>query len=232
MPPAVAVATAEILVDAGADFATSTIPSNAKAGDTLVAIIALDSADAGLDPDDADGWELLEDHAGPNSNLWIFRRAFEAGDSGAVSIELLGTLGNPGAGALLVYRGLDPSAAAVGASSSSIAAATNFVCPSRILTRYSDLYIGVVVVDTAATAVAPPAGTIERREVQHTGITLEVFDYLAEATGSTGTKTATTAGAQSGIASSVALAAAGLIGAGKSFTFDPVGAPGLPTEGI
>lgn len=232
MPPAVFIASADVDVSSGVDAATATIPSNTKALDTLVAIIALNSADAGLDPDAAVGWELVADHAGPNSNLWILRRAFEEGDSGIVSIELLDALANDGAGALLVYRGLDVSADVVEASEASIVASTNFACPARVLTRYSDLYIGAVVVDTAATAITAPAGCTERIEVQNTGITLAAFDFLLEATGSTGTKTATVGANQSGIAASIALAAGALIGFGKSFAFDPTGAPGLPAEGI
>jgi hypothetical protein len=110
--------------------------------------------------------------------------------------------------------------------------ASNFVCPARELAAYSDLYIGLVLVTTAATAVTPPAGCLERHEEQAGGRTLEVFDLLAEATGTTGTKVATVAAAQDGLTASIALAAAPVIGFGKSFTFEPIGAIGLPDEGV
>lgn len=234
MPPASFVTAIAGAAASGDDFATFQIPSIVKAGDTLVAIVALDSADLGVDSDSVEdsGWERINDFAGPGSNLWAFRRERALGDTSGIAFEFFGTLGNPGAAALVVYRSVPAGTPPVGASHASIAASTNFGCPSRVLTSYSDLYLGIVFVETAATAVAPPAGATERIEVQGGGVTLAVFDYLAEATGSTGVKTATTGANQSGIAASIALAADAIVGVGKAFAFDPVGAIGLPSKGV
>lgn len=234
MPPASFVAATAGSAGVGDDFATFQIPAIAKPGDTLVAIVALDADDTGLDTDAVLelGWSELNDFGSPGSNLYAFRRELAQGEASGVAFELLGTLTNPGLAAMLVYRGLDNGAAVVGATGSVITASTNFVCPSRVLTSYSDLYLGIVLVDTAATAIAPPGGTTERLELQTTGRTLAVFDFLAEATGSTGTKTATTGANQSGIAAAIALAALPIVGFGKAFAFDPIGTIGLPSKGV
>lgn len=230
MPPVVFVDKVAGTVNAGVvSFAP---PVLTKPGDTLLAVVLLDPANADFDPTSAvsAAWENLATHQGANAAVFVARRIAAADDGAEVELELTG----PGLwvlAVLLVYRGLDPAAPLVASSASDVNASTNFVCPSRALTTYSDLYLGIAGVSSAAVAVAPPAGTTERYDAGAGGRELEVFDFLAEATGATGTKTATTGANQSGIAASYALAALPVQTA-QGVAFDPAGAVGLPVRGV
>ncbi len=230
MPPAIPIAQATGTV--GAQSFTFTTPATTKEGDSMIAILAVPFLNDGpdFDDDELEGWEELTRLNGGGASLWILRRIAELGDPGTIEIPFLDAL-SWGLGVIAVYRGLavaDP----VGATVAVIAASTSFACPAQVLDTYSDLYLGIAFVNTAATAVTPPGGTTERHEEQAGGRTLEVFELLAEATGTTGVQTATTGAAQSGLAASIALATNPIIGFGKSFTVDPIGSIGLPSEGI
>jgi hypothetical protein len=97
----------------------------------------------------------------------------------------------------------------------------------------NDMYLGIAGVTSASVSVTPPAGTTEREDQAITGgRELETFDLHPEATGATGTKTATTGANQSGVAISVALAAAPLIAVDRTIKLDPPGTIGLPTVGV
>jgi hypothetical protein len=229
MPPAVPIGFDAATV-AAASF-TFTTPVRAKAGDLMFAVLAAAPGHAGLAAGvaDAQGWTV---HASTSAlgiaSLFLMSREVVEGDGEITVTMQAGTLY---LGAIAVYRGIDLGSAPL-AGLNAVSASTSFECPSHTLTAYSDLYIGAAFVSTAATAVAPPAGTTERHEEQTGGRTLELFDYFHEATGATGTKTATTAGAQSGIAASIAFHASGVRGSGKAFKITPPGAIGLPTEGV
>lgn len=232
MPPAIPVDQATGTIEAQA--ITFITPIAAKAGDTLLAIVATADGNDGPDLDDeaADGWEELASFTGSSSTVWLLRREAQPDDTGNISIPFLDALAW-GLGALLVYRNLDTGAELVESSSTEITASQNFVCPARVLAAYSNLYLGIVLVTSAATAVAPPGGgPTEIHEEQSGGRTLAVYELLAEATGSTGTQTATTAAPQDGLAASAALAADPVKGYGLSMSFDPIGAIGLPSNGV
>ena len=230
MPPAIPVAT--VAAVAGAQAFTFTTPATTKVRDSVLLVLATDSTNGpDLTAASSSGWSQLGSFTSGASKIWLLRREALLEDTGNVSIPFLAALAW-GIGAALVYRNLNTGAALVGSSSTAIAASTNFVCPAQVLGQYSDLYLGIVLVTSAATAVAPPAGCTERIEVQTGGRTLEVFDVLAEATGTTGTKTATTGAAQTGIAASAALSADAIVGYGLQFSFDPIGAIGLPSKGV
>lgn len=226
MPPAIFVD--EVSGVAGDDAATMLFPGPliSKPRDTHLAIIVCD-ADCSYAGDDGE-WEQLAKfaHASTDPTVVVCRRT--ATDA---SIPPLVMNYPPLFAHLLVFRGLNPGAPLGSSSSIDVAASTNFACPSRVLAAYSDLYLGIAVAK-AAVAVTAPAGTTSRAAAAASGHGVNVFSFLLEAPGATGTKTATTAGAQSGIAASLALPADALVGFGKSFTFDPSGAPGLPLKGI
>lgn len=232
MPPANFVGSAIGVV--GVQDLTLSMPTNVRARDTLLIAFATDDSHGGpdFDADELADWALIGTFSGPSSTMWVMRREAQPGDVGSVVVPMLDPLSDPAIGVLIAYRNLDPAAAIVGASGTSIASSTNFVCPSRALAAYSDLYLGFVYVEGGEVAVTPPVGTTERLEVQSDGITLEVFELLAETPGATGTKIATIAGSDLGIAASIALSANALVGFGKSFSFDPIGAIGLPSEGV
>ena len=228
MPPALLVGSA-IGTLAGATISFA-VPASTKPGDTYVMIVGTELVIGGfpaaLNPDvpwiDSVVFAATTAHVG--------RRVAKQGDPPTIAFTANGAPAWA-LSVLLVYRDLRDMVA-VGWSGTAIAASTNFACPSRTLVEYSDLYLGIALVDSAATAVTPPAGTTERHEQQAGGRTLEVFELLAELAGATGVKTATTVANQSGGAASIALAANGLRGAGKVLTIDPPGMLGLPTEGV
>lgn len=226
MPPAVPIAQVIGVAGAPTTIRTFATPAARKAGDTYLAIVATGGAQT-LDVANSSGWEQLAALQTANGTVIVARRIAADTDGPSLQIQV-SAVPTFVRSVLLVYRALDPDAVIVGATASAITASVNFVCPTQALARYSDLYLGIVAVSSATVAVTPPAGTTERYDA--TG-GLEVFELLAEAAGLTGTKTATTAVAQTGIAASIALAtyppASGL-----SFTFDPIGAIGLPTVGV
>jgi hypothetical protein len=232
VPPAVFVAkVAGVGASLVQSFAT---PAARKVGDTYLAIIVT-QAESGLDPDLSPEWEEMAVLTPSGTETIVVARRIAAEDDPGTLTITLTAAGTFIVSALVVYRDLNttPAIVAPDASATRITASTNFVCPSRTLTRYSDLYLGIVAVTSAAVAVTPPAGTTERHDASDgAGHELEVFDLLAETVGATGTKIATTAGAQSGIAASLALASLPVQGLGKSFAIAPVGSIGLPTVGV
>lgn len=208
------------------------VPTTVRAGDPLIAIIAADPTVTTFNqalPANA-GWELLGVLLGATATIITARRLAASDDRATVTL----TLGSVPVWSLSVlsgYRGSESSSPVVGAFTN-IAAATAFVCPSQTFAAYSGTYVGIAVVTSAAVAVTPPAGTTERSEELVATRTLEIFDYLPETTGATGTKTATTAANQTGVAASLALLAEGLRGAGKVITAAVPGMLGLPTVGV
>jgi hypothetical protein len=250
MPPIVFVAKAVgVLVGGSATFA---VPLTTKPGDLMVAIIDAPGPTTyeGDDPLNA-LWLAADGSLGPLAWLvggsvvvTVLTRVARADDPATLTVKGDAAMTSLRA-VLLVYRGADvaqPQPAdgsfvahavpAVAWGSTAIAASTNFACPSLASTTYSDLYLGVVVVSTGATAVVPPAGAIERDEQQASARTLEVFDAYPEAVGATGTKTATAGPpAYSGIAIGVLLKS-GALPPTKPLASAWPGAIGLPTEGV
>lgn len=229
MPPAVFVDKA-VGVDTAGDLITFTLPATVRAGDVLLALVAGDPTQTGPTADSLLEWSLLTTLAVGPAIVYVLRRTATDDEGVSTAIAFNGAWLM---GVLMDYRGVDAAAAAIGSAIANIAASTNFACPSETLARYSDLYLGIAVVTSAATGVTPPAGTIERHEQQAGGRTLEVFELLAEAPGATGTKTATTGANQSGVAASIALAALPTLhGLDYPIVLDPPGTIGLPMEGV
>ncbi len=232
MPPALPVAS--IAGVPGATSITFITPEQAKPGDTLLAIVATASTNDGpdYDADELEGWEEVAELTGSGQTIWILRRIAVADDTGNVEIAFLEALADPAIGTLLVLRNLDTASDAIESGATAIAASTNFVCPARTLTTYSDLYLGIVLVDNDTLGVTVPGGTTELLDHYGAVMSLCVFAYLHEATGTTGTKTGTVGLPSDGIAASILLKANPIVGFGKSFSFDPPGAIGLPSEGV
>ena len=207
-----------------------TPPAATKPGDTLLAVIACDPANRNFNATANAGWELVTSWNGATARTIVARWIAAESDPPVLGLVLDGAPVWIQA-ALIAYRGLDTNAAPVGVGSSDIAASTNFVCPSRTLAAYSDLYLGIAVVATTPIAVTPPAGCTERHETVGANATLEVFDFFAEAVGATGTKTATVGANRSGNATSVALATPAPPVA-PTITPDVPGALGLTSIGV
>lgn len=216
----------------GAAFALSIpVPAGARAGDSMIVVVAGDSNNAWA-IDGGTDWRLDLDTQLANARLLVARRAVRDEDGPAIELPLTD---EPDGlwlmGVMLLYREIE-DAAAVGASAVNVNAANNFPCPARVLGRYSDLYLGVVVISSFDIAVTPPAGTTERYEAGNGFARLEIFELLREAPGGTGEQVATVAGPlRNGVAASLALPGADAAG-GRAFALSPIGAPGLPTRGV
>ncbi len=234
MPPAIFVDAAPGSAPGAFNGVRFDVPTSARPRDTAIMAMLAESTNDGPDVDALaeDGWEELGPFVGATHTLWAFRRELGASESAHVDVEFTEVLANPPIGILLVYRNLNNGADVVGSSSTNVAASVNYVHPSRALTTYSDIYIGISAVENDEVSFTPPAGGTERIEHAGDGLSLYAFDVLLEATGATGTKTSIAGGASTGFAVSIALAADPLIGFGKSFVVEPLGAIGLPSRGV
>jgi len=236
MPPAgfIAAAGATLSIDgAGATRLTALVPSTVQPGDSLLFVIAANDLTTGDVAPSAlpGGWSTLERLATATRVANVLRRVATDTEPASHTIATVGTTGAgiPVGGVLLVYRGLDTGAAQVGGAIVDVTASTAFPCPSLTLAAYSDLYLGIAMNTTVATYV-PPAGATERFEAG-TSVELEVFELLREATGATGTQTATASAAVSGLAAAIALRALPPLPA-PAITPDVPGAIGFVTVGV
>jgi hypothetical protein len=218
----------------GNEFAFAT-PAAANQGDVLIAIIATTDNSTVLSVTSTDFETLAHLEIAPPASgrgqIWVLRHVVVDGDV-AQLVATASATPTKGAGVMLLFRGLDPFAALVAGDTSNVVGATNFACPSGVLAAYSDMYLGIAFVE-ASVDVTPPAGTTELADVAGVfgACELEVFQLLAEAVGATGTKTATTAAAQSGMAAA-ALLAAQAVQVAPSITPDIPGAIGFVTVGV
>lgn len=232
MPPAVYIGNAgdawTSSVDGGIWSASFPVPAATKPGDLLIAVLAM--APEALAVDDAAWTEDLSVQLF-NARVIAASRVAQEDDPAELELELDGAPSSWVLGTLLVYRGLDTVVGLVEASAVNVAAAAAYPCPSRALTRYSDLYLGIAATSNAAVEITPPAGAIERYTDSTAGQAIEIFDLLAEAVGATGAQIATTAVAHNGIAASLAYQGRPAA-TGRSFALAPVGAPGLPIKGV
>lgn len=213
------------------------IPLTVKPGDVMIALRSGDgdATSNRLDTtNNAYGWKELGFSTQAQANFLACARVAKSDDPPTVEMQTNGAFTWEEA-LLVVYRNLDPAILQVGAvAANNVAASTNFICPSQLLTKYSDLWLGFVAVK-ADVAITTPVGTTKRLETvgYAAGRRFCAFDFLAETPGATGTKTATTGANQNGVAGSLAIAASGLLG-GKSLSgISPVpGMLGLPRRGV
>lgn len=235
MPPAIFVAAVRAYHTGGIFNCQFDVPVATKPGDVMIALHAGDGddgsnhLDVGNSPQD---WTELGRTTLAQANFFAGGRVAKEDDPATIEMYSNGAFTWEEA-ILVVYRNVD-LVVVDGCSAVNVAASTNFPSPARTLTRYSDLYIGFTAVK-ADVGITTPVGTTKRLEIvgSAAGRRFCAFDYLQEAPGATGVKTATTFGAQSGCAASLAIAASGLLG-GKSLTgVSPVpGMLGLPTKGV
>lgn len=230
MPPALFIADVTGTTGGANTEQKFAVPAATRPGDVQIAIVVMAFQGSTLDvANNADGWTLLAVHALTNATFVVVRRTAKEADPATLTVNVTAAATWVGS-CMLTYRDLEGTFLASAAGN--VAVSTNFVCPSQNATRYSDLYLGIVVVSSAVVAVTPPAGSTERHEHAIGAREFEVFEVLPEAVGATGTKTATTAANQSGSLISIMLQGNPAPGFGKSFTFTPMGAIGLPVEGI
>jgi hypothetical protein len=238
MPPAafIASATCSFSTVGGRGVLTFLTPSTVALGDTLLlAVTSFDLTNGAADASQLPGgWGVVASYLSTSAQIvTILRRIATDTEPPSHAITLTGI--TSACGALVVYRGLDSGAAVVAGAISDIVASTSFVCPSLTLTTYSDLYLGIAWVSNGSVAVTAPAGTTKRLDAAQTPTgapcELAVFELLEEATGPTGTQTATTAAAHNGLAAAIALKTLPPLPA-PAITPDIPGAIGFVTVGV
>lgn len=237
MPPITPVAVSSIATYDGNSF-FFTVPTTARPGDALFAVVVIDQIAAQLKNVDslaiANGWTQVVRLQGASFVAFVLAQtlAASAGPQVAAGFDL--SVSTRGAGVLLVYRGPNMPAAAGTGAIVNVVTSTSWPCPSLTPASYSDMYLGIVFV-AAAASLTPPAGAVERCDLASTFVstsTIEVFDLITENTVATGTKIATSGVAQSGIAAAVLIPAGAPPGPGKVIVIDPPGSIGLPRVGV
>jgi hypothetical protein len=236
MPPAAFIAAAGATLSiggTGASLASALMPSTVQPGDTLLFVIAANDVGTGdVAPSSLPaGWGVLGRFATATRVANVLRRIATDTEPPSHTITTVGTTGAGIAvgGVLLVYRGLDTGAPRVDGGIVDVVAATAFPCPSLTLAVYSDLYLGIAM-NTTVTAFTSPIGATERFQAI-SNVKLEVFELLKEATGATGTQTATASAAVSGLAAAIALKTLPPLPA-PAITPDIPGAIGFVTVGV
>lgn len=177
----------------------ATTPSLVKRGDLLLFVIAQND-NTNTVPAPPAGWTLFASQGDTNGRVLIHWRIVTDDEAPSHALQLAnGTLRC--AAVLLAYRAAADRAVVL-SGGGNVTATTQFTCPSLNVVQHSELYLGVCQCTTAAVAITSPGGTTQRHSANGTGTdnSILVFDTLPEAIGASGTKTATTAAAQSGIA--------------------------------
>jgi hypothetical protein len=183
---------------------TFQIPQRTKIGDQLAVMLCVGLTDEITMDANPDAFDVASCAVSASALLFIVRVWYVEEIGPTFTVEVDTGVPSFGHAVLIVLRG--PSDAAIAElSATGISASTNFICPSRALAGYADLYMGIVLVETAETAITAPAGCTEIAEDQAGGRTLAAFICYAETAGATGTKTATVGANQSGGAASVSI---------------------------
>ena len=210
-------------------------PAAALENDTLIAIIVAPAL-----PTTPSGWELIDSFgagAPVSMTLAVFRRRVVIGEPAVHAF--VGVAGAPDAvGLCLLYRGMQSTAALVGAAHTLVASSTTHTAPAVTLTTYSDADLLVFYARDAggAAAATVPAVARQRGSTVHGaagngGGSLAVAEYLPELAGATDPLSCTWSVAAAGIAAQVALAADPTISA-PVLVADVPGAIGLPKVGV
>ena len=211
---------------------TVTTPSAAKAGDLLVLAIGMRSAVSTVDSLDnndpsASGWTLVQLVATASNQVALYTRTLDGSETGTHTGKVTGSTNFQAA--IVALRGLS-SIPATGAANDSVAT-TNHVCPSQTLGLYSGAFLGVIVVNGAPPSALPGSLTADNLSGNDGTNGIMVSLVRPEVAGATGTKTGMSGGARTGVAASFQCVAQSLA-AGTGISFSPVGAIGLPLEGV
>lgn len=206
-------------------------PAAVRENDVLYAFIAQPTGT----PVAPTGWTLVQTFF-TTPNVYAFRRIAIADEPAAHVFTTTVALTPQPIGILALYRGVAPTGAFVTPGFTVInPTSTAYVAPSINLTTYSDL--GVLLyyaLDAAGTDSFTMPGGVTQRAIVHGssgGETLVLADYLAGATGATGTKTATAATTSVGLAVNIGIKANPTLPAG-ALVPDVPGAIGLPMVGV
>lgn len=242
MPPVTYWQQTAIAWDLAMLTATISVPSRARPGDTLVAILATSTLIGQTTPA---GWQvfgqLIDSVSGTGVNFLVLFRVVEEDEPATAAIVYAGAPAVPPLGACLLYRGLDAEQTVpVGAGFSKFSVATtHLVAPSAALAAYSDVYIGMFWSAAVGATYTPINSLVERVDVATGGGTAGSFaiaDVLPGVAGASGGREATCSAAATGAAACVVLAARGLPSAVDVAALTPtIGAPGtigLPLEGV
>lgn len=222
MPPASFIASVAGVWSAGPKQYSFLIPSTVKPGDSML-IVSLHQTSLTVPT----GWSLVVNDTSADFAIVIMRREVTESEGAAVVVTYGGPSGSNYPAVLLVYRGLNGAQLAPIASSfANVVGSVTFPCPSRTLTTYSDLFLGICQATIAGRTFTPPAGATERFDTD-----VEVFDLFPEAVGATGSKDATASAASQGTALSL-IFAAGPVQIAPSIVPDVPGAIGLVTVGV
>jgi hypothetical protein len=243
MPPLVHIETVATPLDYADGVLTLAAPTRCKKGDRIVAFIA--AADWGgvsfASPDTDEAWEDVLDSEHQvgvvDIRLAVITRIFDPADPAAMSVMLSGEPEDLAWCAIAYRAAVEDLAEGVinDGNEAAFEAETDVVFPSIDFPEYSGLFIGVAISGDNQAATCP-AGTNERFDGSGDTdgvVRLLVMDWLPEAAGASGTKTATLAGASDGFCLSFGLRAGGLLG-GKSLSGvgPQVGMLGLPRRGV
>lgn len=193
MPPAVFIAQS-IGYDVGVAMLEFIVPTSAKKGDTLIAVIACGNTTTGIDAEASmtPGWEFVASFpdAVTGWGVVIARREQLEGDDAVQGLTLSSNPSRLYCG-LLVYRALEPSAAVVASSPSAARVLTSIDIPSLVLTAYSDLYLAAFTLSGGATNPARAGYVTRFSGTSGGGAMLWVGEYLPGVSGATGVETFT-----------------------------------------
>lgn len=225
---------------AAATYATGNLtfltPADVRRDDVLIVAVAGPSA---LTTSAPAGWELLGTiNAGaPAARSALYRRVAVDAEP-AQHVFAVGAVSPNPVGLLLLYRGLQPSAALAASAQQAVASVTTtHAAPAAVLVNYSDLVCVLqYAIDGAGTAtLTAPAGTTKRAETHGAsgagGGSLAVCDVLPEAPGGYAVAAGTWSAAATGIAATYTLAAAATPVAPVVAVIVP-GSIGLPAVGV
>lgn len=236
--PALTWATTNETVSAGTTLITRRMtfaaPTKLQAGDQLIVVLASQGGE--FVSAASSTWGFVDIISSTNRRGFaIYRRIATSSEPASYTFDL--NVKQETLGMMLVYRSLDLTAAIVGGSASDVASATTWSCPSRTLTRYSDLYFGLVLQVSAIGSLTVPTDSTYRLDFTQSVFgfvtpKLLAFDFSAEAIGATDTKRVTASVASSGAVASIAVSGLPAPGAGLSWLPPTPGAIGLPSEGI
>lgn len=215
---------------------TFAAPTKMRAGDQIVVILAGQGTEFVSATNVT--WDFLNtfESATNKRGVAIYRRIVTDSEPLTYTFDLNAT--QETLGGLIVFRSLDNSTAWVGGSGVDFTAVTLFPMPSRTMTRYSDLYLGIVLQKPSGSVDGSPPGSLgtllnfSQSALGVNTLRLYATALCVERVGATDVKNASSLAAQAGMAASVALQ--GLIAPGQGLTWTPLaaGAIGLPAEGI